>query len=74
MPKGQPSPGDLRSSRKRALEVGARPDGFEDLAAGYDPAAGVPPEHAGGSYTSPVDGTPDPGAPVENPSPFKLGQ
>lgn len=36
-----PSPGDLRSSRKRALEIGTQPSGFAG-AAEYDAQAGVP--------------------------------
>lgn len=36
-----PSPGALRSSRKRALEIGTERSGFQGVA-GYDAAAGVP--------------------------------
>lgn len=36
-----PSPGTLRSSRKRALEMGADRSGFQG-AVGYDAQAGVP--------------------------------
>jgi hypothetical protein len=63
-----PSPGNLRSPRKRALELGTDPSGFEDPAAEYDPTPG-------GAYESSVDTTPDPGPPGSNTSsPFKLGQ
>lgn len=36
-----PSPGGLRSSRKRALEIGTNPSGFAGQV-GYDAHAGVP--------------------------------
>ena len=36
-----PSPGDLRSSRKRALEIGTERAGFQG-GVGYDARAGVP--------------------------------
>lgn len=36
-----PSPGDLRSSRKRALQIGTDPRGFADQI-DYDVQAGVP--------------------------------
>jgi hypothetical protein len=74
--KAPSSPGSLRSPRKRALEIGTTPAGFEDpLTGAYDPQAGVPVSHEarGGSYTDKVTGVPDPGAPVQGPSPFKLG-
>lgn len=73
MSKGQPSPGGLRSSRKRALEIGAAPAGFvENVTGPYNPTLGVPESHvAAGKYDDKVNGVPDPGAPVANP--FKLG-
>jgi hypothetical protein len=45
------SPGDLRSSRKRALEIGTNPKGFAETPA-YDSQAGVPANMAGGHYES----------------------
>lgn len=36
-----PSPGSLRSSRKRALEMGTERSGFQGVV-GYDSQAGVP--------------------------------
>lgn len=73
MSKGQPSPGGLRSPRKRALEIGTAPSGFAENATGpYSPSVGVPASHvAAGKYDDKVTGVPDPGAPVANP--FKLG-
>jgi hypothetical protein len=72
--KPQPSPGPLRSPRKRALEIGTAPAGFEEpLTGAYDPQAGVPESHParGGKYNDKVSGVPDPGPSQQNP--FKLG-
>jgi len=69
----QKSPSNLRSPRNRALEIGTKPVGFIENAAGpYDPQAGTPADAAGGHYHH-EGGVPDPGPPI-NPSPFKLGQ
>lgn len=43
------SPGSLRSSRKRALEIGTSSAGFQGSVA-YDPQAGTPSQDAGGHY------------------------
>ena len=71
----QKSPGSLRSSRNRALEIGTSGPGFPENAAGpYDAPAGVPATHSGGTYRDNTAGVPDPGAPVTPATPFKLGQ
>jgi hypothetical protein len=73
--KPQPSPGNLRSSRNRALEIGAAREGFPDNAAGpYNPQAGTPADAAGGNYGADTAHTKDPGPPVNPATPFKLGQ
>jgi len=64
-----PSPGGLRSSRNRALEIGTTPAGFP---AELPYEHGVPAADSGGTYAPNVDGLPDPGAAI-NPSPFKVG-
>ena len=45
------SPGDLRSSRKRSLEIGTNSKGFTEMAS-YDGQAGVPTAMSGGTYQS----------------------
>lgn len=60
--------GDLRSPRKRALEIGTDPSGFQETP--YDAQAGTPPEEAGGTYRElepQVEGGP---GPVNTPTPF----
>ena len=65
-----PSPGGLRSSRNRALEIGTEPSGFPPELP-YE--NGVPAKDSGGSYKDNVDGgIPNPGAEI-NPSPFRAG-
>jgi len=69
-----PSPGGLRSSRNRALEIGTTPAGFPPELP-YE--SGVPASIPGASsdwQSNNPPGIPDPGPPVAVPSPFKLGQ
>lgn len=72
-------PTTLRSPRSRAIDVGTNPAGFsEDVA--YDSQAGVPTgaEYpvggSGGTYQEQPPAVSDGGsAPINQPSPFKLG-
>jgi len=61
--------GNLRSPRKRAEEIGVESGNFHKDAP-YDPSAGVPSEHVGGTYKDSADGGgPKPGG-AADPSPF----
>jgi len=64
--------GNLRSSRKRALEIGTDPGTLTTT--DYDPAAGVPTSHPahGGTYADPCEAAkPNPGPkPVQGPKPL----
>lgn len=61
--------GDLRSPRKRALEIGTEGGKFhKDLP--YDPQAGTPQPDSGGTYADPGANVPKPqsgGAPAPQP-------
>lgn len=63
-----PSPGALRSPRKRALEIGTASSGFP-TAPDYDAQAGAPTSMAGGTYRelpphiSPTGGSINPSKP-----------
>jgi hypothetical protein len=65
--------GNLRSPRKRALEIGTDPSKFSD--SDYDSAAGVPNSHPahGGVYKDPCEPSlPSTGPkPVQGPKPIK---
>lgn len=67
------SPGALRSSRNRALEIGTTREGFQG-GVGYDSRAGVP-EIAGmttsGHYVEQPPAVGGPGGPINTPKPFK---
>jgi hypothetical protein len=64
--------GNLRSPRKRALEIGTDKSKFSD-AGDYDSQAGLPTSHPahGGTYSDPCDSVkPNPGpSPVQGPKP-----
>jgi len=64
-----PSPGALRSPRKRALEIGTSPSGFPDSIA-FDMQAGVPASMAGGTYQSQGPFVSERGGPINAPTPF----
>lgn len=66
-----PSPGDLRSPRKRALEIGTTPAGFQG-GLEYDAQAGVPvlPGMPLGTYQSLPPQISGVGGPVNTPVPF----
>lgn len=74
MSKPPPSPGNLNSSRKRALEIGTSPQNFPE-AKPWDAQAGIPADHPQAS--PPKDNVTQPGThpspTVPDPSPFKLG-
>lgn len=68
------SPGDLRSPRKRALEIGTSPAGFGPTIP-YDAQAGVPlipGVTTSGHYRELPPGTSDVGSPINAPIPFAL--
>lgn len=67
-----PSPGTLRSSRKRALEIGTERSGFAG-AVGYDAAAGVPMVPGvttAGHYVEQKPMVGGPGGSINTPTPF----
>lgn len=70
----QPSPGNLRSPRNRALEIGTNPGGFPpDLP--YDPQGGHPvsPEAPERDYQEQAPSTTEGGAkPIDPQTPFAL--
>ena len=67
-----PSPGDLRSSRKRALEIGTERAGFQG-GVGYDARAGVPMVSGvttAGHYVEQPPMVGGPGGAINPPTPF----
>lgn len=69
------SPGSLRSSRKRALEIGTEPAGFED-GAKYDAQGGHPvsPDYPERTYEEQAPQTTEGGSkPIQQSNPIKLG-
>lgn len=65
-----PSPGELRSSRKRALEIGTNPSGFQP--ANYDAQAGTPTGQTGGTYREQPPQITQVGGPINPSKPFGL--
>lgn len=65
-----PSPGDLRSPRKRALEIGTAPAGFQPAPMAFDTQAGVPVAMSGGHYVEQGPFVTTQGAPINTPVPF----
>lgn len=62
--------GNLRSPRKRALEIGTDKSKFPDEVP-YDHAAGAPSANSGGTYADPTEGGDKPTAGNgPNPNPF----
>lgn len=66
-----PSPGNLRSSRKRALEIGTQPSGFQGVME-YDAQAGVPkvPGMPTGHYVEQPPMISTAGSAINTPTPF----
>lgn len=64
-----PSPGALRSPRKRALEIGTALSGFPEPMA-FDTQAGVPSAMAGGTYQTQGPFISERGGPINAPTPF----
>jgi len=64
------SPGSLTSPRKRALEIGTNPQGFESAPLDYVPQAGVPASMAGGLYQPQGPFVGGPGGSINTPTPF----
>lgn len=67
-----PSPGTLRSSRNRALEIGTTREGFQG-GVGYDAAAGVPMVQGvttSGHYVEMPPMVGGPGGSINTPTPF----
>lgn len=64
-----PSPGTLRSSRKRALEIGTERSGFEGTIP-YDATAGVPVGASTGHYVQRPPAVGGPGGSINTPTPF----
>lgn len=69
-----PSPGKLRSPRSRALEIGTTPAGFVE-GPEYDARGGHPvtAETPRQDYDEQMPAVSGGGAPINQPSPFKLG-
>lgn len=68
-----PSPGHLRSSRNRALEIGTTREGFQG-GISYDAQAGVPlvtGVTTSGHYVEQPPAVGGPGGPINTPKPFK---
>jgi hypothetical protein len=65
-----PSPGSLRSPRKRALEIGTDKMGFQPDHIPFDTQAGVPVAMAGGTYQSQGPFVGGPGGAINTPTPF----
>jgi hypothetical protein len=65
-----PSPGSLRSPRKRALEIGTDRMGFEPGPMEYHTQAGVPMAASGGTYQSAGPFVSTQGGPINTPTPF----
>jgi len=68
-----PSPGALRSSRNRALEIGTTREGFQG-GVSYDAQAGVPVlpgVTTAGHYVEQPPMVGGPGGPINTPKPFK---
>lgn len=64
-----PSPGALRSSRKRALEIGTERGGFQG-GVSYDARAGVPTGASTGYYEEKPPAVGGPGGSINTPTPF----
>lgn len=65
-----PSPGTLTSPRKRALEIGTAPSGFQPEPIAFDTQAGVPQAMSGGHYVEQGPFLTAEGSPINTPTPF----